>query len=248
MAKRVAVVLSGCGRQDGSDPAETLFALLVIERAGAQAVCAAPDRAQPAVVDHLTAAVDAAPRKIRAEAARLVGRSVAPLGVLDARKLDGLIVPGGEGAVTTLSDYATKHELCTVDPELFALLRGLLQARRPMGFIGLSALLAARVLGPVAGVRLTLGARGTAPAKHAAIMGADVRPGTTDDVIADQKSRVYSTPGLLAQPAVAEPSSVEPARTLPAVARAIDQLVRMVVGGGAQPRPTRPTDRARGSA
>ncbi|MES1210333.1 MAG: isoprenoid biosynthesis protein ElbB, partial [Pseudomonadota bacterium] len=50
MGKRVAVVLSGCGRQDGSDPAETLFALLVIERAGAQAVCAAPDRAQPAVV------------------------------------------------------------------------------------------------------------------------------------------------------------------------------------------------------
>jgi len=237
MAKRVAVVLSGCGRQDGSDPAETLFALLVLERAGAQAVCAAPDRAQPAVVDHLTAAVDAAPRKIRAEAARLVGRSVAPLGVLDARKLDGLIVPGGEGAVTTLSDYAAKHELCTVDPELFALLRGLLGARRPMGFIGLSALLAARVLGPVAGVRLTLGARGTAPSKHAAIMGADVRPATTDDVIADQKSRVYSTPGLLAQPAVAEEASVEPPRTLPAVARAIDQLVRMVVGGGAQQRP-----------
>ncbi len=90
-----------------------------------------------------------------------------------------------------------------------------------MGFIGLSALLAARVLGPVAGVRVTLGPKGTAPAKHAAIMGADVRPATVDDVISDQKARVHTTPGFLAE---------EP--TLPKVARAIEQLVRAVLGGG----------------
>jgi enhancing lycopene biosynthesis protein 2 len=88
-----------------------------------------------------------------------------------------------------------------------------------MGFIGLSALLAARVLGPVAGVRVTLGPKGTALAKHAAVMGADVRPATVDDVISDEKARVHTTPGFLAE---------EP--TLPAVAKAIDQLVRAVLG------------------
>jgi len=245
MAKRIAVVLSGCGREDGSDAAETLLALLMIERAGGLPICAAPDRARPFVVNHLSGAVEDTPRQIRAEAARLVGRSVAPLGVLDARKLDGLIIPGGAGASTVLSDYAAKHEVCTVDPELSVLLRALLQARRPMGFIGSSALLAARVLGPVAGVRLTLGPKGTPVAKHAAIMGGDIRPATLDEVIADQKARVYSTPGLLAQPAAPEPATVEPPRFLPAIARAIDQLVRMVVGGRPQPGPT---DRARGSA
>ena len=52
-------------------------------------------------------------------------------------------------------------------------------------------------------------------------MGADVRPCTPEDVIVDQKARVYSTPGFLAEGA-----------TLAGVARAVDRLVRGVVGGG----------------
>ena len=55
MAKRVGVLLSGCGRLDGSDVAEVMLTLLVIERAGAQSICAAPDANQAGVVDHLTA-------------------------------------------------------------------------------------------------------------------------------------------------------------------------------------------------
>jgi enhancing lycopene biosynthesis protein 2 len=220
MAKRVGVILSGCGRRDGSDPIETALTLLVIERAGAVAVCAAPDGEQTAVVDHLAGTLTGLPRNVRSEAARLVGLPVLPLGALDAGTIDALVIPGGEGALTLLSNYADKHELCQVEPEIARLLRALLAAHRTMGFIGLSALLAARVLGPVAGVRVTLGPRGTLPSKHAAIMGADVRPCTADDDIADQKARVYTTPGFL----------VEGAR-LAGVARAIDRVVRAVVGG-----------------
>lgn len=232
MPKPIAVILSGCGREEGSDPAETLFTLLVLERAGARPICAAPERA-------------------RAEVARLVGREVLPLAQLDARRVQGMIVPGGGGTSTVLSDYASKHELCTVDPSLSALMRALLQAHRPMGFIGSSALLAARVLGPVAGVRLTLGPKGSSVAKHAAVMGADVRPGTADDVVVDPKARVASTPGLLAPPPPPA-DGAEPELALPGVMRAVDRLVRVVVGGGGQPRPPgpprRPTDPARGSA
>src|SRR6185312_4243072 len=149
-------------------------------------VCAAPDRDQLTVVDHLTGGiVQGVTRNARVEAARLAGGPVLPLGELRPESLDGLLVPGGGGAGTTLSDYANKHELCTVDPELVKLLRALLPLHKPMGFIGLSALLAARVLGPVAGVRVTLGPKGTALAKHAAVMGADVRPATVADVISD---------------------------------------------------------------
>ena len=220
MAKRVGVILSGCGRRDGSDPAEVLLALLVIERAGAVAVCAAPDGDQAVIVDHLGGAATGAPRNIRSEAARLAGAPILPLTALDAGAIDALLIPGGEGAGTLLSNYADKHELCQVDPEIARLLRALLAAHRPMGFLGLSALLAARVLGPVAGVRVTLGPRGTPASKHAAIMGADVRPSTVDDVIADQKARVYTSPGFLVEGA-----------HLAGVARAIDRLVRAVVAG-----------------
>ena len=69
-------------------------------------------------------------------------------------------MPGGQGPIATLSDYPDKRELCQVHPDVARLLRALLQSRRPMGFIGLSALLAARVLGPAAGVRVTLGPKG----------------------------------------------------------------------------------------
>jgi enhancing lycopene biosynthesis protein 2 len=200
--------------------AEAMLALLVIERAGAVAVCAAPDGDQKAVVDHLSGAITGEPRNIRSEVARIAGTPILPLSALDAGTIDALVIPGGEGAVGVLSDYATRHELCQVDPEIARLLRALLAGHRPMGFIGLAALLAARVLGPVAGVRVTLGPRGTLPSKHAAIMGADVRPCTADDDIADQKARVYTTPGFL----------VEGAR-LAGVARAIDRVVRAVVGG-----------------
>src|SRR5689334_22544930 len=52
MAKRVGVILSGCGWFDGSDVAEAMLVLFVLERAGAQAVCVAPDVALSVVVDH----------------------------------------------------------------------------------------------------------------------------------------------------------------------------------------------------
>jgi enhancing lycopene biosynthesis protein 2 len=218
MAKRVGVILSGCGRYDGSDVAEAMLVLLVLERAGAEAICAAPDVKVPSVIDHATRKPGEGERNARVEAARIIGGSVRSLAELNPADLDGLIVPGGAGAITTLSDYAAKGELCQVHADVVRLLRALLPARRPMGFIGVSALLAARVLGPVAGVRVTFGSKGTPAAKHAAIMGADVRPCADEDIIVDQKSRVFSTPGFLPE-----------AARLAGVARAVDRLVRAVV-------------------
>jgi enhancing lycopene biosynthesis protein 2 len=245
MAKRIGVVLSGCGQRDGSDVAEAVLALLVIERAGAEAVVAAPDVEQPLVIDHLRGRPTRGSRNARLEAARLAGQRVLALGDLAVETIDALVIPGGEGALTTLSDYADKHELCQVQPDVARLLLGMLQRRRPIGLVGLAALLGARVLGPAAGVRLTVGSKGTPAAKHAAIMGADVRPCTPEDVIVDQKSRVSSTPGFLADGA-----------TLPGVARAVDRLVRGVVGAAKdrapspqpEPLPVETTGPSRGSA
>jgi hypothetical protein len=69
-------------------------------------------------------------------------------------------------------------------------------------------------------------------------MGAEVRPGTIDDVLTDEKNRVYSTPGLEAEGA-----------RLAQVAKAVDKLARMLVApprqqqrpqGPARPVPDRP--------
>jgi enhancing lycopene biosynthesis protein 2 len=84
------------------------------------------------------------------------------------------------------------------------------------------------VLGPIAGVRLTLGTKHTPASKHAAVMGADVRPCPIDDIVIDQKARVVSTPTFMVDDA-----------HLRQVALGIDKLVRTVVSL-AQDRAPRP--------
>ena len=74
---------------------------------------------------------------------------------------------------------------------------------------------AARVLGPVAGVHITLGLRAGAATKHAAVMGADVRPCPAGDIFIDRKNRVLSTPATLVEsrPAQMPPTWLVPSRS-----------------------------------
>lgn len=222
MSNRVGVVLSGCGNKDGSEIRETIFTLLSLERAGAQSLCAAPDVSIDKVVDHRPSAGESAggpPRSALAEAARLARGDIRPLSALRVEDIDALILPGGLGVGSVLSNYDDKRATCDVNPDLVRLLRGCLAARKPMGFICLAPILAARVLGPVAGVRLTLGAKGSIPAKYAAIMGADVRPCLPTEIVVDEKSRVVSTPAYMFDDI-----------SLSDVAAAVDRLVRTTLG------------------
>jgi enhancing lycopene biosynthesis protein 2 len=227
MARRVGVILSGCGHRDGAEISEAVFAMAALDRAGAEVMCFAPDVAQAVIANHLTGDATAAAkpkrgvppeRSVLAEAARIARGKIRPLAQLDAREVDALLFPGGEGVGQTLSNWAEKGEICDVDPDVARLLRACLAARKPMGFICLAPILAARVLGPVAGVRVTLGPRGTTAAKHAAVMGADVRPCPVDDILIDQKSRVVSTPAFMYDDA-----------RLSQVSAAIEKLVRTLL-------------------
>jgi enhancing lycopene biosynthesis protein 2 len=220
MGKRVAVVLSGCGLGDGSEIREAVLAQLSLERAGVEVVFAAPDVAQPHVFDHARGEVDAAAgqRRVLSEAGRIARGKIRALASLQVGDFDALIFPGGAGIGTVLSNHAERGDHCDVLPDVARLLKAALAAHRPMGFVGLAPLLAARVLGPVAGVHLTLGPRGTLASKHAAIMGADVRPCPVNDVFIDRKNRVVSTPASMYD----EVKLVE-------VAQAIDKLVRTLL-------------------
>ncbi|HET6284469.1 MAG TPA: isoprenoid biosynthesis glyoxalase ElbB [Polyangia bacterium] len=220
MAKRVGVVLSGCGHRDGTEISEAVLALAALDRAGAEIICAAPDVAAAVIVNHQTGEVTAAKpkRSVLVEAARICRGKIRPLASLDIRDVDALLFPGGEGVGQNLSNWAEKGEICDVNADVARLLRASLGAHKPMGFICLAPILAARILGPVSGVRITLGPRGTTAAKHAAVMGADVRPCPVDDILVDQKSRVVSTPAYM----------YEDAR-LGQVAFAVEKLVRQLM-------------------
>ena len=172
MAKRVGVILAGCGHRDGSDVGEATIALLALDRMGADVVCAAPDQPQAVVANHLNGEVAPAKppkRAVLAEAARLTRGPIVSLAALGDRDLDALIIPGGQGVGYSLSNYAEKGELCEVHPDVARLLRAMLAAHKPIGVSSLAAILAARVLGPVAGVRAHAGQQ--APARRQARRG-----------------------------------------------------------------------------
>jgi enhancing lycopene biosynthesis protein 2 len=235
MAMRVGVILSGCGSQDGSEIHEAVLVLHMLERLGARAVCLAPATSQAKVVDHLTGTPDATtgtPRRVLSEAARIARGAIRDLATAREEELDALILPGGRGVATVLSDYADKGVVCEVNPDVSRLLKGMLTRHRPMGFICLAPILAARVLGPLAGIRLTLGTKSCEPAKHAAIMGADVRHCPLRETVVDEKNRVVSTPAYM----------YDEARILD-VGIGIDHLVRSVVSMGRQ-RQARPAPSA----
>jgi enhancing lycopene biosynthesis protein 2 len=231
MPKRVGVVLSGCGPGDGSEVREAVLTMLSIERGGAEALCMAPDRPMPFVRDHLTGNTERTPRSVMAEAARIARGQIRAMASVNLDDVDALVFPGGEGVVTVLSNYADKGAVCDVDPDVVRLMKAHLSSRRPLGFVCLAPILAARVLGPIAGVRITLGPRGTPPAKHAAVMGADVRPCPVREIMVDQKSRVITTPAYMYDDA-----------RLNDVAVGIDKMVRAVLGlaKDRRPRPPQP--------
>jgi enhancing lycopene biosynthesis protein 2 len=192
---KVGVVLSGCGVLDGSEIHEAVVTLLALDRAGARALCLAPDIPQVHVVDHRTTAPAAGEaRNVLAESARLARGEIRDLGSVRPDDLDALIVPGGFGAAKNLCDFAFKGKDCTVHPTLTELIRGMHQRNKPMGFICIAPVIAARVLG--GRVQVTIGSDpDTARAVEA--MGARHVECPVDMCVVDEKNRIVSTPAYM---------------------------------------------------
>src|SRR5436190_20318412 len=107
MAKRVAIVLSGCGAGDGSDIREAMLSVFAVERTGARVVFAAPDVEQGRVIDHRSGEpVAGAPaRRTLSEAARIAGSGIRDLASLSVDDVDAMVLPGGHGVGSALSNY-----------------------------------------------------------------------------------------------------------------------------------------------
>ena len=212
--KRVGVVLSGCGVFDGSEIHEAVLTLLALSRAGAQAVCLAPDREQTQVIDHRSGEAVAERRNMLAEAARIARGEVTPLAQGDASQLEALIVPGGFGAAKNLSSLASDGAACWVDSDLQRLVRELHQAGKPLGFICIAPALLPKLLGVP--VRVTIGNdAGTIAAIEA--MGGQHVACPVDEIVVDTAQRVVTTPAYMLAGSIAE------------AAQGIDKLVAQVL-------------------
>ncbi|WP_035339465.1 MULTISPECIES: isoprenoid biosynthesis glyoxalase ElbB [Dickeya] len=199
--KKVGVVLSGCGVYDGSEIHEVVLTLLAIDRAGACAVCFAPDKAQSHVVNHLTGEETGEKRNVLAESARITRGNVQPLSSADPQQLDALIVPGGFGAAKNLSDFAVRGAACEVDNDLKILTQEIHKKGKPIGFICIAPALLPKLLNTP--VQLTIG-HDEATAQAITEMGGIHVICPVDDVVVDVANNIVTTPAYMLANSIAE--------------------------------------------
>jgi enhancing lycopene biosynthesis protein 2 len=214
--KRVGVLLSGCGFLDGAEIQEATCTLLSLDRRGATLVAMAPDKPQHHVIDHLAQKPQAgAARNVLQESARIVRGQITPLAKVKADDLDALILPGGFGAAKNLCTYAFDGAAMKVDPDVERLVRAMHAAKKPLGFICIAPVIAARIFGGEH-VRLTIG-MDPATAGHITSWGAEHVECAVDQIVVDQKLKLVSTPAYMLGPWIAP------------VAAGIDKLVGAVL-------------------
>ncbi|NOQ51928.1 MAG: isoprenoid biosynthesis glyoxalase ElbB [Desulfuromonadaceae bacterium] len=203
MAK-VGVILSGCGVYDGSEIHEAVITLLALDRAGAEAVCMAPDMEQ-GVVNHLTGEpVEGAVRNVLEESARIARGNISDIATMSASDIDALILPGGFGAAKNLCDFAFKGPDCEVHPQVARLIREIVSAKKPLAAICIAPALVAKVLGDdKLSHQLTIGTdEGTAGAISS--MGATHVSCPVNEFVIDKGNKLVTSPAYMLAGSIGE--------------------------------------------
>jgi enhancing lycopene biosynthesis protein 2 len=210
--KKIGILLSGCGFLDGSEIHEAVLTLLAIDRAGAEAVCLAPDITQYHVINHYSGEViPNESRNILVESARIARGAITDLKEINTLALDALILPGGYGAAKNLSTYALKGASCSVNTDVGAAVQSFHKTGKPLGFICIAPVIAAKILGKEH-IELTIG-NDPETAADIEAMGARHIDCPVWNTIVSREGKVVSTPAYMM------------AATIGEVARGIEKLV-----------------------
>lgn len=198
-APRVAVVLFGCGRADGSEVQESVALLVHLSRHHAAYRCFGPDQDQADVIDHLTGHPLNQRRNGLVEAARISRGDMRPITALHAADFDAIVFAGGFGAAKNLCTFAKDGARCTVHPQIERVIREFHSAGKVIGACCIAPVLVAKVLGTQAGgpgVTVTLGPDG--PAAAAVISwGSHHQPRPATEACVDTSSRVVTAPAYM---------------------------------------------------
>jgi len=215
--KKIGVLLSGCGFLDGAEIHESVLTLLALDRAGVEAHCFAPDMIQHHVVNHLTGEVVADEyRNVLVESARIARGTIADLRTMNVEAIDALILPGGYGAAKNLSTYAFKGAACEINADVAAAIQAFHKASKPLGFICITPVIAAKLLG-IETIKLTIG-NDPETAADISAMGARHIDCPVWNTVVSREAKIVSTPAYMLGPTIGE------------VAKGIEKLVSEVVG------------------
>ena len=186
----VAVILSGCGFQDGSEIHEAVCTLLALDQQGAHYQCFAPDMAQARVANHYSGSTADESRNVLVESARIARGAIQPLSAFDASHFHALVMPGGFGAALNLSDFATAGAQCSVQPDVARAVTSMHQAGKPIGALCIAPVILARL---IPGARITIG-QDADTAQACEALGAKHHNTTHGEVVVDEDNRLVTTP------------------------------------------------------
>jgi len=203
--KKIGVILAGCGYIDGAEIQEAVLTLLAVDRAGAEAVCLAPDIEQHHVVNHLTGKpVPGESRNVLVESARIARGNINELKNIGTLDLDALVLTGGYGAAKNLCDYAIKGADCKVNPDVAAAVQSFHKAGKPVGFMCIAPVIAAKLLGGEQ-IELTIG-NDPETANDIVAMGAKHVECPVWNTVVSREKKVVTTPAYMLGPTIGEVS------------------------------------------
>ena len=217
MAKKIGVLLSGCGVFDGAEVHESVLTLYFLDREGVEVVCVAPNIPQFHVIDHQTSQDTGEKRNVFVESARISRGNMVDLASVSADDLDGLIIPGGFGAAKNLVDYALKGRDCSIQPDVKRIINDMVDAGKPVGAICIAPMVVAVALKetdrhPV----LTIGTD-TATASDIEFFSAKHQNAPVDEIAVDDTHRIVTTPAYMLGPTISD------------VAKGIEKVVKQVL-------------------
>ena len=145
--KKVGVLLSGCGVNDGAEIHESVLTMLFLDKAGVEMILMAPNIDQMHVINHYTGQEMEEYRNVLVESSRIARGEIKDMAEVSGNDLDALIIPGGFGVAKNLCDYAMAGPECSVNPDVYRLIAELRLMNKPIGAICIAPVMMAKILG-----------------------------------------------------------------------------------------------------
>lgn len=210
--KKIGVLLHGSGVFDGSEIHESVFTLLAIAEAGAEAVCFAPNVNQHHVLNHTTGEEMPETRNVLVESARIARGNIKDIVDIKASELDGLVMPGGFGTAKNITKWAFEGPNGPILESVKNLIVELVAQGKPIAGLCMSPTTIAKALeGTAYHAHLTVGTPNEAsPYEIAAIsagmesIGQVTEMASVREIVVDEKLKIVTAPCYMMEANIVE--------------------------------------------
>ena len=202
--KKIGVLLSGCGVNDGAEIHESVITMLALDRAGVEAVMMAPNIDQMHVVNHYTGQEMDEFRNVLVESSRIARGNIKDMAEVTGNDIDALIIPGGFGVVKNLCDYAMAGSECSINPDVFRLVSEVHLLQKPIGAICIAPAMMAKILGEQdESAEMTIGSD-ESTANDIKTMGSTHVTCSVTEMVVDKEKKIITTPAYMEAQSIKE--------------------------------------------